>query len=67
MRRRKNHVHVVYPIRRTNLRYLRQHAVARMHLFLKLTSGEPLHVHVEDEKIIKTKNHKMGQGGTYNS
>ena len=61
MRRRENHV--VYLIRRTNLRYLRQHVVTRMHLFLKLTSGEPL----EDEKIINTKNHIMGLGGTYNS
>jgi hypothetical protein len=46
MRRRKNHV--VYPIRRSNLGYLRQHAVARMHLFTKLTSDGPL----QDDKLI---------------
>jgi hypothetical protein len=46
MRRRKNHV--VYPIRRSNLGYLRQHAVARMHLFTKLTSDGPL----QDDKLV---------------
>ena len=51
----------MYPIRRSNLGYLRQHAVARMHLFTKLTSDGPL----QDDMIVKQNKKHDGRGGVH--